>query len=117
MKVLIVDDAPTVRSLVKTTLQAMGIAVVGASNGKEALDVVKREDFALIISDINMPVMDGLDFLKAFRSFNRRTPFLVLTTESDPGKKEIAKKLGATGWIVKPFKAQDLSSVVRRFVR
>ena len=117
MKVLIVDDAPTVRSLVKTTLQAMGIAVVGASNGKEALDVVKREDFALIISDINMPVMDGLDFLKAFRSFNRRTPFLVLTTESDPGKKEIAKKLGATGWIVKPFKAQDLSSVVRRCVR
>ncbi len=117
MKVLIVDDAPTVRSLVKATLEPLGFVVFEASNGKEGLEAAKRENFSLIISDINMPVMDGLEFLKAFRAFNKRTPFLILTTESDLGKKEVAKRLGATGWIVKPFKPQDLSNLAKRFAR
>lgn len=117
MKVLIVDDAPTVRSLVKATLEPLGFTVLEASNGKEGLEVAKREDISLIISDINMPVMDGLEFLKAFRALNKRTPFLILTTESDLGKKEVAKQLGATGWIVKPFKPQDLSNLAKRFAR
>ncbi len=116
-RALVVDDSATMRNLVKITLEGINFNVDTAENGQKALELAKRNEYDLIISDINMPVMDGLQFLKEFRSFNKRTPVLMLTTETEAKKKEEAKKLGATGWIVKPFKPEDLAKVVKRVVR
>ena len=116
-KILVVDDSAIVRQMHAFMLRSAGFEVAEAENGAEALEAALAEKFDLILTDINMPVMDGLEFLKAFRAFNKRTPFLILTTESDLGKKEVAKQLGATGWIVKPFKPQDLSNLAKRFAR
>ncbi len=116
-KALIVDDSATIRQLVSMTLGRVGFTVVEAKNGKEALEKAKTERFDLVISDINMPIMDGLEFLKEFRKFNRITPFLILTTETEASKKEVAKKHGATGWIVKPFKPDILLKTVKKVVR
>ncbi len=116
-RALAVDDSATMRNLVKIALEAEGFTVDTAENGQEALELTRRNSYDVIISDVNMPVMDGLQFLREFRSTNRTTPFLMLTTETEASKKEIAKKLGATGWIVKPFKPEDLVRVVKRVVR
>ncbi len=116
-KALAVDDSATMRNLVKIALEAEGFSVDTAGNGQEALELAKRNNYDVVISDINMPVMDGLQFLKEFREINKRTPVLMLTTETEARKKEEAKRLGATGWIVKPFKPEDLVKVVKRVVR
>ena len=116
-KVLVVDDSVTMRELVASVLRRMGLSVEKASNGKEALELLKKENFDLVISDVNMPVMGGLELLKEFRKINKRTPFLILTTETELSKKEEAKKHGATGWIVKPFREAKLKEVVKRVLR
>jgi len=101
-RALAVDDSATMRNLVKIALEAEGFVVDTAENGQQALELTRRNPYDVIISDINMPVMDGLTFLREFRATNRTTPFLMLTTETEIRKKEEAKRLGATGWIVKP---------------
>ncbi len=116
-RALAVDDSATMRNLVKIALEAEGFTVDTAGNGQEALELAKKNSYDIVISDINMPVMDGLQFLKEFREINKRTPVLMLTTETEARKKEEAKRLGATGWIVKPFKPEDLVKVVKRVVR
>jgi two-component system chemotaxis response regulator CheY len=116
-RALAVDDSATMRNLVKIALESEGFTVDTAENGKEALELTKKNTYDIVISDINMPVMDGLQFLKEFRETNKRTPVLMLTTETEARKKEEAKRLGATGWIVKPFKPEDLVKVVKRVVR
>ncbi|WP_457599977.1 response regulator [Hydrogenivirga sp.] len=116
-RALAVDDSATMRNLVKIALEAEGFTVDTAENGQEALELTKKNTYDIIISDINMPVMDGLTFLREFRATNKRTPVLMLTTETEAKKKEQAKSLGATGWIVKPFKPEDLVKVVKRVVR
>ncbi len=116
-RALAVDDSATMRNLVKIALEAEGFTVDTAGNGQEALELAKKNNYDIVISDINMPVMDGLQFLKEFREINKRTPVLMLTTETEARKKEEAKRLGATGWIVKPFKPEDLVKVVKRVVR
>lgn len=113
--VLIIDDSATMLLSIKTILEMHGFKVEQASNGKQALDKVKaglKPD--LIITDINMPEMDGLEFIKNVRPILKFTPILVLTTESEVSKREQAKKLGATGWIVKPVSGQDLINVIKR---
>ncbi len=116
-RALAVDDSATMRNLVKMALESEGFTVDTAENGQEALQLAKKNTYDIVISDINMPVMDGLQFLKEFREMNKRTPVLMLTTETEARKKEEAKRLGATGWIVKPFKPEDLVKVVKRVVR
>ncbi len=116
-KALAIDDSATMRNLVKMALEPEGFTVDTAENGKSALELVKRNTYDIIISDINMPEMNGLEFLKEFRALNRTTPVLMLTTETEASKKEEAKRLGATGWIVKPFKPEELAKVVKRVVR
>ncbi len=116
-RALAVDDSATMRNLVKIALEAEGFVVDTAENGQAALELTKRNTYDVVITDINMPVMDGLQFIREFRSTNRTTPVLVLTTETEAAKKEEAKRLGATGWIVKPFKPEDLVKVVKRVVR
>ena len=116
-KALTIDDSSTVRNLVKMTLEGMGFQVDEASNGKDALQKAKLTKYDLILCDINMPVMNGLEFLREFKKTNRTTPVLMLTTETEAAKKQEAKSLGATGWIVKPFNPNDLIKVVKRVVR
>ncbi len=114
-KVLIVDDSATILLSLKTNLEIHGFKVEQAKNGKEALDKIKggfKPD--LIITDLNMPVMDGLEFIKNVRPILRFTPILILTTESEQSKRQEAKKLGATGWLVKPISGQELIAVIKK---
>lgn len=122
--VMIVDDSKTVRASVEYTLSRQDIEVVSAGDGKEGLAVLaelKKENKKpdMIISDINMPVMNGLEFIKKVKEDIRLRfiPVLVLTTESQPAMKEKGKAAGAAGWLVKPFKPEQLIAVVKKFVR
>ena len=114
--VLAVDDSPSMRRMVAFTLEGAGHDVVAASDGQEALKSAKARAFNLIITDVNMPVMDGLTLIKELRQLPnyRFTPILTLTTESSADKKSAGKAAGATGWIVKPFNPDELLSVVQK---
>lgn len=114
--VLIVDDAATMRKMVSYTLNGGGYETVEAGDGVEALDAINGRLIDLIITDINMPRMDGIEFTRQARRMlsGRPVPILVLTTESEPEKKIQARTAGATGWIVKPFQQEQLLAVVGR---
>jgi two-component system chemotaxis response regulator CheY len=114
-KILVVDDSSTMVLSLKNTLEIAGFKVETAADGQQALDKVKggvKPD--LIITDINMPRMDGLEFIKNVRQIMRFTPILALTTESQQGKRDEAKKLGATGWLVKPVGGAELVGVIKQ---
>jgi two-component system chemotaxis response regulator CheY len=114
--ILTVDDSRTMRRMLRMTLEDGGYTVLEAEDGLLGLDVLKTETPDVIISDINMPNMDGFGFIEAVRKDKRfaGVPILVLTTESDRTLKERARSLGATGWITKPFEQNRLVDVVRR---
>jgi two-component system chemotaxis response regulator CheY len=115
--ILTVDDSRTMRDMLKMALTDAGHKVVQAEDGLHGIEVLGRTpDIDVIITDINMPRMDGYGFIDHVRkeSGARRTPILVLTTESEPAKKQRAKDAGATGWIVKPFDADKLVAAIRR---
>jgi two-component system chemotaxis response regulator CheY len=116
MKILTVDDSRTMRDMLRLALTAAGFDVVQAVDGLDGLDVLNRENPELVITDINMPKMDGFGFIEGARKIERFrvAPILVLTTESDPEKKQRARASGATGWIVKPFDPIKLVDVIRR---
>lgn len=115
--ILIVDDSATMIMSVKSTLQMNGYTVETASDGVQALGRLKggvKPD--LIITDVNMPNMDGLELIRNVRTLPgfRFTPILTLTTESQAAKRDEAKKLGATGWLVKPVSGTDLIKVIKQ---
>ncbi|MBY0563595.1 MAG: response regulator [Hyphomonadaceae bacterium] len=114
--VLTIDDSRMMREMLLMVLQGAGFNVVQAEDGKQGLDALSRTNPDVIITDINMPVMDGYGFIENARmdARYRSTPILVLSTESSPEKKQRARQAGATGWIVKPFQAESLLEVVRR---
>jgi two-component system chemotaxis response regulator CheY len=103
-------------------LKPLGIPVKQAENGQNALDIIteikaKGEEVALCISDINMPVLNGIEFITEFRKTDKFTPVVVLTTEAEKDTIQKGKEAGASGWIIKPFQAEDLVNVVKRFVK
>jgi two-component system, chemotaxis family, chemotaxis protein CheY len=114
--VLTVDDSPTIRELLRAALLDLGYRVVQAIDGAAGVEALEGERPDVIITDINMPHMDGFGFIERVRSDarHRATPILVLTTESDPEMKERARRAGATGWIVKPFEPRKLAEAIRR---
>ncbi|HTM22642.1 MAG TPA: response regulator [Kofleriaceae bacterium] len=114
--ILTVDDSRTIRDMLMSTLAAAGYEVVQAEDGVEALERLRETRPAAILTDINMPRMDGFELIAEVRrdSANRSIPILVLTTESEPDRKERAKAAGATGWIVKPFNPEKLLDALRR---
>lgn len=116
LTILAVDDALTMRKLVSFTLRTAGFDVLEAADGVEGLAIVRSRPVDLIISDVNMPRMDGLEFTRQARMVlaGKPVPILILTTESDVQKKTIARAAGATGWIVKPFQQEQLLAVVGR---
>ncbi len=118
-KALVVDDSPSIRQLVSFTLQQAGFEVLQAPDGKQALEQLGGQAIHLVITDLNMPVMDGLELIRGLRAqpAYKFTPILMLTTESLESKKQEGKAAGATGWIVKPFQPDQLLQVVARVVR
>jgi two-component system chemotaxis response regulator CheY len=115
-KILIVDDSVTMRQMVGMTLRKAGFEVFEGTNGQEGLKVLEREQVAMVISDVNMPVMDGISMVRAIRQLPayRLTPILLLTTETEDSKKQAARAAGATGWMKKPFQPETLLTVVAK---
>jgi len=116
---LIVDDSASMRQLVSFALKDAGYDVISAVNGKDALDKLNGTKVEMVITDLNMPEMDGIEFIKQFRTQSgyRFTPVVMLTTESQESKKQEGKQAGASGWIVKPFTPDQLVGVVKKFVK
>jgi two-component system chemotaxis response regulator CheY len=114
-KIIIIDDSPTVRQQVGMALKQAGFEVVEAADGQEGLSTIKSvKDAAMAICDVNMPRMNGLEMLEALAQTGPSLPVLMLTTEGQPQLVERAKKSGAKGWIVKPFKADLLIAAVKK---
>ncbi|GMR16846.1 MAG: response regulator [Gammaproteobacteria bacterium] len=113
-KILAVDDSASMRQMVSFTLKGAGHDVVEAVDGVDALAKAKGTKFDLVISDVNMPNMDGIALIKELRALPdfKFTPMLMLTTESAGDKKQQGKAAGATGWIVKPFNPDQLLATI-----
>jgi len=114
--ILAVDDSASMRQMVAFTLKGAGYDVQEACDGSEALDIAKQQKFDLVLSDVNMPVMDGIEFVTELRKLNeyKFVPVLMLTTESAGDKKMEGKKAGATGWIIKPFNPDQLLNTIKK---
>jgi len=116
--ILIVDDSASVRQVVGITLRQAGYDVIEGNDGKDALSKLKGQKVHLIISDVNMPNMDGISLVKAVKQLPayKFTPIVMLTTESQEAKKRQGQEAGAKAWIVKPFKPDQLLGVVQKLV-
>lgn len=117
-RLLIVDDAISMRGLISMTLKKEGYEVVEAEDGVAALAKAKGGKFDLVISDLNMPNMDGISLIKALKADpgHRFTPIVMLTTENADSKKNEGRVAGAKAWIVKPFKPETLVAVVKKII-
>lgn len=113
---LIVDDSKTMRDMVTFTLKNAGFEILEAEDGKAALSVLGTQAIDLVITDLNMPNMNGFELIRALRAIDsyKFVPILMLTTEGDATKKTEGKAAGATGWIVKPFEPDKLLSVISK---
>jgi len=118
-RILTVDDSASVRQMVSFTLRKADYEVVEAVDGKDGLAKVSSGKFDLIITDLNMPNVDGIQMIAAVRKLPGYSfiPILMLTTESQAEKKDAGRKAGATGWIVKPFNAEQLIAVLQKLVK
>lgn len=116
--IMTVDDSPSMRQMVGFTLKGAGYDVVEAGNGKEALEKMNQHSVVLLLVDLNMPVMNGIELIRNIRqgNVNQFVPIIMLTTESQDAKKREGKEAGATGWIIKPFQPNELLAVVRKVV-
>ena len=116
---LVVDDSTSMRQMVSFTLKESGFDVIEGANGQEVLNNVSGKSVNLVVTDLNMPVMDGMTLIRELRAKPdfKFTPILMLTTESQDSKKQEGRSAGATGWIVKPFNPEQLLQVVNKVVR
>ncbi|PTY02451.1 two-component system response regulator [Opitutaceae bacterium EW11] len=115
-RILTVDDSASIRQMIGFTLRRAGYEVAEAIHGQEALSAIVSAPVQLVITDLNMPVMDGITLIRTLRADpqNKFVPILMLTTESEPGKKQEGRAAGATGWILKPFTPEQLVAVVNK---
>ncbi len=119
-KILIVDDSRTVRQQVGFTLSKEGFELIEAEDGKDGIEKLKaNKDIGMILSDVNMPRMDGLTMVEEIRKMEefKSLPIIMLTTESSGDKVDRAKKVGASGWLVKPFNPEQLVGAVKKLTR
>ncbi|MCF8169222.1 MAG: response regulator [Rhodoferax sp.] len=114
--IMIVDDSASIRTVVGIALRGEGYTVIEAINGQDALNKLTGQKVNLIISDVNMPIMDGITFVRNVKTLPayRFTPIVMLTTESDESKKREGQAAGAKAWVVKPFKPEQMLSAVQR---
>ena len=118
-KILAVDDSASMRQMVAHTLRGAGFDVVEAKDGQDALEKADKNKVDLVLTDVNMPRLDGIGLVKALRAkpSYKFVPILLLTTESGTDKKAEGKKAGATGWLVKPFDPAKLLATIKKVVR
>ncbi len=116
--ILIVDDSASVRQVVSITLKGAGYEVIEGVDGKDALGKLKGQKVHLIISDVNMPNMDGITFVKEVKKLDayKFTPIIMLTTESQEAKKQEGQAAGAKAWVVKPFQPAQMLSAVSKLI-
>lgn len=116
---LIVDDSASMRQMVSFTLKDAGYDVIAANNGNDALAKLDGAKVSMVITDLNMPEMDGIELIRQLRGRPgfRYIPIVMLTTESQEEKKLAGKQAGATGWIVKPFRPEQLTDTVRKLLK
>ena len=116
---LIVDDSASMRQLIAFTIKDAGYNVLLAENGRDALEKITRAKIDMVITDLNMPEMDGITFIRELRekADYKFVPIIMLTTESQEAKKQEGRAAGASGWIVKPFSPSQLMDVVKKFVK
>ena len=112
--ILLVDDSATMLMSLKSSLEIAGFEVSTAGDGVQALERIKAKKPDLMVTDINMPRMDGLELIRQARAIMRFTPILTLTTESQQAKRDEARKHGASGWLVKPVAAAELIKVIKQ---
>lgn len=119
MKILVVDDCATTRKLLTLYLKSKGYEVVTAENGLDGLEKVGKENVNLVLSDLNMPYMDGLEFVKSLRANPDTTelPVVMVTTEADPEEKEKAMKAGANGYMIKPVTAEMVAENIKKIMK
>jgi two-component system, chemotaxis family, chemotaxis protein CheY len=117
--ILAVDDSASMRQMVSFTLKSAGYSVVEAVDGQDALEKSDRSDFDLVLTDQNMPRLDGIGLTLKLRGKPKfkTTPILILTTESSDLMKQAGRNAGATGWLVKPFDPTKLIEVIRKVIR
>jgi len=117
-RILTVDDSASIRQVVNFTLTGAGYEVVEAVDGQDALAKASGAPVHMVITDLNMPNLDGLGLIRALRASpaHKFTPIVMLTTESQEAKKQEGRSAGATGWIVKPFKPDQLLAVVKKVI-
>ena len=117
--IITVDDAVTIRKMVTFTLQPTGHRILEAGDGVQAFEIIQKQPVDLILTDINMPNMDGIELTRQIRTLPAygRTPIILLTTESEPNKKAQGKEAGASGWIVKPFQQDQLLALVSQVLQ
>ncbi|MAT69810.1 MAG: hypothetical protein CMJ58_09825 [Planctomycetaceae bacterium] len=115
---LVVDDSRSLRCMVRETLEWAGYSVLPCANGQEALETVGGHAVDFVITDVNMPVMDGLSLVQRLRTMPdlEFAPILILTTEASDSMKNRGRQAGATGWMVKPFSPEQLLQVIARIV-
>ena len=116
--ILLADDSRSIRHLVSTHLRDAGYSVIEAENGQQGIERAKGEDLDLVLTDLNMPVLDGYGLARGIRALpeHRSTPILFVTTEAKAEKKVLAKEAGANGWIVKPVPPARLLEVVSQVI-
>lgn len=117
--ILTVDDSATVRQMISFTLQSAGYEVLEAKDGQDALAKLNSSlSLSMVVTDLNMPVMDGIGLIQKLRAHptHKYVPIVVLTTESEPAKKQAARSAGATAWIVKPFRPEQLVAVIQKLL-
>lgn len=114
--IMVVDDSASIRMVVGIALRGAGYEVIEAKDGKDAITKLTGQKIHLIISDVNMPNMDGISFVKAVKQMPnyRFTPIIMLTTESDESKKREGQAAGAKAWVVKPFKPEQMIGAVQK---
>ena len=114
--IMTVDDSASVRQMVRFTLNDAGYDVVEASDGLDALGKLKSQSVHMVLADLNMPRMDGISLIREIRGLSQYKfiPLIMLTTESQDSRKQEGKAAGATGWIVKPFRPEQLLAVVKK---
>jgi two-component system chemotaxis response regulator CheY len=117
--IMTADDSASVRQMVTFTLKQNGYDVVEAIDGKDALNKLNMRKVDMLLTDLNMPNMDGIALIKGVRAgtINKFIPIVMLTTESQDSRKTEGKAAGATGWIVKPFKPEQLIAVIQKVLR
>jgi two-component system, chemotaxis family, chemotaxis protein CheY len=116
--IMTVDDSPSVRELVAQTLRDAGFAVIEAEDGADALSKLETNDPDMIFTDLNMPRLNGIEFIRQTRTLpcHKYVPIVMLTSEFSPAQKQAGRDAGASGWILKPFTPEEVLSVIKKFL-